>query len=81
MDIKVIIRHAPFNYGSLLQSIAMQTVSECLWHTSEIIGYIRVDEQGLRGTMTALMGKQGWNGNLIKRLAYIALSRRETGGN
>lgn len=73
MDIKVITRHAPSNYGSLLQSIATQTVLERLGHTCEIIDYIRNDEQGLHGTMTALKGKQGWNGNPIKRLTYILL--------
>ena len=73
MDIKVITRHAPSNYGSLLQSIATQTVLERLGHTCEIIDYIRDDEQGLRGTMTALRGKREWNNNPVKKMAYLLL--------
>lgn len=72
MDIKVITRHAPSNYGSLLQSIATITILECLGHTCEIIDYIRDDEHGLKAVITSLNGKQGWNGNLLKKLAYIA---------
>ena len=72
MDIKVITRHAPSNYGSLLQSIATITILERLGHTCEIIDYIRDDEHGLKAVITSLNGKQGWNGNLLKKLAYIA---------
>ena len=35
MDIKVITRHAPSNYGSLLQSIATITTLERLGHKCE----------------------------------------------
>ena len=73
MDIKVITRHAPSNYGSLLQSIATVTILERLGHTCEIIDYIRDDEHGLKAVTTVLDGKQGWNGNLLKKVAYIAL--------
>ena len=73
MDIKVITRHAPSNYGSLLQSIATVTILERLGHTCEIIDYIRDDEHGLKAVTTVLDGKQGWNSNLLKKLAYIAL--------
>ena len=72
MDIKVITRHAPSNYGSLLQSIATITILERLGHTCEIIDYIRDDEHGLKAVITSLNGKQGWNGNPLKKLAYIA---------
>ena len=73
MDIKVITRHAPSNYGSLLQSIATQTVLERLGHKCEIIDYVRDDEHGLKAVTTALDDKEGWNGNPLKKLAYIAL--------
>lgn len=72
MDIKVITRHAPSNYGSLLQSIATTTILERLGHTCEIIDYIRDDEHGLKAVTTGLNSKQGWNGNPLKKLAYIA---------
>ena len=73
MDIKVITRHAPSNYGSLLQSIATQTVLERFGYTCEIIDYIRDDEHGLRGTMTALRGKREWSNNPLKKMAYLLL--------
>lgn len=72
MNIKVITRHAPSNYGSLLQSIATVTILERLGHTCEIIDYIRDDEHGLKAVTTSLNGKQGWSGNPLKKLAYIA---------
>lgn len=73
MDIKVITRHAPSNYGSLLQSMATVTVLERLGHTCEIIDYIRDDEHGLNAVITSLNGKQDRAGNPLKKLAYIAL--------
>lgn len=48
MDIKVITRHAPSNYGSLLQSIATIKIIERFGHKCEIIDYIRNDERGLK---------------------------------
>ena len=62
MDIKVITRHAPSNYGSLLQSIATITID-----------YIRDDEHGLSAVKTNLNNKQRWSGNSLKKLAYIVL--------
>lgn len=72
MKIKVITRHAPSNYGSLLQSIATIKVMEGMGHDCEIIDYQRTDERGLSGVLTQLRQKDGY-GNPIKRLAYIAL--------
>lgn len=73
MDIKVITRHAPSNYGSLLQSIATVAVLERLGHTCKIIDYIRDDEHGLNAIMTSLENKQGWNRNPIQKMAYILM--------
>ena len=72
MKIKVITRHAPSNYGSLLQSIATIKMMEGMGHDCEIIDYQRPDERGLSGVLTQLRQKDGY-GNPIKRLAYIAL--------
>lgn len=72
MDIKVITRHAPSNYGSLLQSIATVSVIEKLGHECEIIDYERPDECGLKGVITQLKGKKGF-GNPLKKFAYIAV--------
>jgi len=73
MDIKVITRHAPSNYGSLLQAIATQKVLEHMGHHCEIIDYQRKDERGLKAITTALANKKEWSGNPLKRLAYIGL--------
>lgn len=73
MDIKVITRHAPSNYGSLLQAIATQTIIENLGHKCKIIDYVRDDEHGLYGVITALRRKKNWTGNLFKKLVYVIL--------
>lgn len=72
MNIKVITRHAPSNYGSLLQAIATQTVLERLGHECEIIDYVRDDEHGLRAVTTAAAGKVDRFGG-ARKLAYIAV--------
>ena len=56
MQIKVITRHTPNNYGSLLQSIATLRVIESLGHQCEIIDYWKRDEVGLQGILTSLQG-------------------------
>ena len=73
MNIKVITRHAPSNYGSLLQAIATQTILERLGHRCEIIDYVRSDERGLRGVITALNGKKDWKDSFLKKLVYVSL--------
>lgn len=72
MDVKVITRHSPSNYGSLLQSIATVQIIEQLGHHCEIIDYQRNDERGLRGVLTQLNCKGGYS-NPIKKMAYIAI--------
>lgn len=72
MNIKVITRHGPSNYGSLLQSIATVKKIEELGHQCEIIDYQRADERGLNGVLTQLKAKDGF-GNPLKKLAYIAI--------
>ena len=72
MNIKVITRHAPSNYGSLLQSIATVKVIEGLGCQCEIIDYQRPDEIGLSEVLTQLRRKNGYR-NPLKKLAYIAV--------
>lgn len=73
MEIKVITRHTPNNYGSLLQSIATLRVIELLGHQCEIIDYWKRNEMGLQGILTLLQGKSSWKSSLLKRMAYVAL--------
>lgn len=73
MVIKVITRHTPSNYGSLLQSIATIRAIESLGHRCEIIDYWKRNEMGLQGILTSLQGKSSWYNNLLKRMVYVAL--------
>ena len=73
MDIKVITRHSPSNYGSLLQSIATQTILERLGHKCEIIDYIRNDEYGLKAVITDMNNKRYRLKGAVKRMAYIMM--------
>lgn len=73
MKIKVITRHAPTNYGSLLQSIATQTIIEKLGYNCKIIDYQRDDERGLQMIKTQVACKSLWSKNLLKKLTYITL--------
>lgn len=73
MKISVLTRHAPTNYGSLLQTIATQKVLERLGCRVSIIDYVRKDETGLKGVLTQLRRKKKWSGNLLKKLLYITL--------
>lgn len=72
MNVKVITRHAPSNYGSLLQSIATVNIIESIGHRCEIIDYQRHDERGLHGVLTQMKQKEGY-GNPLKKLAYVAV--------
>lgn len=73
MRISIITRHAPNNYGSLLQAIATEKAITKLGHSAEIVDYIRDDEFGLKGLLTLLSRKKAWNNNLFKKWLYIAL--------
>lgn len=71
MDIKVITRHGPSNYGSLLQSIATLRILENLGHKAEIIDYQREDERGLKATIAQVNQKAGYAHNIVKKMLYI----------
>ena len=71
MEINVITRHAPANYGSLLQAIATQKVLSKVGATNKIIDYIPKEETGIRVAFTQLKGKKSWNRNPLKKIIYI----------
>lgn len=71
MNIKVITRHAPSNYGSLLQSLATIKILNRLGHQAQIIDYIRPDERGLNSVLASVKSKKAWNGNILKKLIYV----------
>ena len=70
MKISVITRHAISNYGSVLQAYALQTVLENMGHNTEIIDYIREDED-YRNITGTLLGKNAeWSKSLTTKTLY-----------
>lgn len=67
MDIKVITRHAPSNYGSVLQAMATVRVLENMGHNASIIDYERLDERAAAKVKTE--GKMKYSSPL-KQLVY-----------
>ena len=78
MVVKVITRHAPTNYGSLLQAIATQRVIMNLGHECRIINYIPKCETGVRMAITQLEQKTKWRRNPIKKAIYLMVAEPET---
>ena len=58
----IITRHAVANYGSILQTYATQKTFEKLGYDSEIINYIRKDEQGKNIAYANLKSNRNKNG-------------------
>lgn len=73
----IITRHAITNYGSLLQSIATQEVVNSIGYQSQIIDYIRTDEEYKKIAITNLSRNQKWNSNAIKKMVYLCIQNPE----
>lgn len=73
MKVGIITRHAVANYGSILQAYATQKAIQNFGFESEIINYIRYDEQGDNIAKTMLKRNKFWNKNNITRLIYLKL--------
>ena len=78
MVVNVITRHAPTNYGSLLQAIATQRVIMNLGHECRIINYIPKCETGVRMAITQLEQKTKWRRNPIKKAIYLMVAEPKT---
>jgi hypothetical protein len=72
MNIKVITRHGPSNYGSVLQSIATLEILKRLGVKAEIIDYQRRDERGIRAVLANVNNKVGYS-NPLKKFLYVAV--------
>ena len=72
MNIKVITRHGPSNYGSVLQSIATLEILKRLGVEAEIIDYQRRDERGIRAVLANVNHKVGYS-NPLKKFLYVAV--------
>jgi hypothetical protein len=77
MRINVITRHAPGNYGSLLQSIATQKIFKKLKYDCKIIDYVPEEETGARVAFTQIKGKINEKNNAIKKMINILLREPE----
>lgn len=73
MQIQVITRHTPINYGSLLQSIATQKIFEQCGCECKIIDYLRTDEEYGKIERTILKHKDKWNANIFTRALYLSI--------
>ncbi len=73
MKIALITRHAVFNYGSLLQTIATSRALESLGHSCTVIDYRREDEDYRRIATVLLKNNARWNRNVLTRLVYKTL--------
>lgn len=71
--VAIITRHAIANYGSLLQTIALQNQIEKLGYKAEIINFIRNDETILNKVMTDARMKKKWNRNIVTRYLYCLI--------
>lgn len=74
--IAIITRHAVSNYGSVLQAYALQTAIGKLGYESEIIDYIRTDED-YKNISDTLIKKSSWNKNALSRLLYKSVQTPE----
>lgn len=73
MNVALITRHAVFNYGSLLQTIATARCVEALGHSCQVIDYCREDEDYRRIASVLLRRNRRWNRNILTRLVYKTL--------
>ena len=74
--IAIITRHAVSNYGSVLQAYALQKAIGKLGYESEIIDYIRTDED-YKNISDTLIKKSSWNKNALSRLLYKSVQTPE----
>lgn len=73
MKVALITRHAVFNYGSLLQTIATQQCLEKLGHSCQVIDYCRQDEDYRKIASVLLTKNPKWNQNILTRGVYRLL--------
>lgn len=71
MDIKVITRHGPTNYGSVLQCIATLRTLRKLGHKGTIIDYQCSNERVPKRTLQEVNQKAGYNNNILKKILYL----------
>lgn len=73
MKVSIITRHSVTNYGSLLQSIALQQVINNMGYESEIIDYVRLDEDYRNITNILVKKSPKWNSNVLSRFIYKSI--------
>ena len=78
MEIKVITRHAPVNYGSVLQAFATIKILEKLGHNAYIIDYRRKSAYSLKNLLTQIKLSSGIKNVLfsVLRAFFISFEHR-----
>lgn len=71
--VAIITRHSVSNYGSILQTYALQAQIEKMHHRAFVIDYTRARENAWRITGTLLKIQKRWNRNVLTRAAYHML--------
>ena len=75
MKVDIITRHAIANYGSILQAYATERLFDKLNVESEIIDYIREEENSKNLVKTYMKNLKKWNRNFITRFIYKFIQR------
>lgn len=73
MKVSFITRHAITNYGSLLQTYALQYIIQRMGYEVEVIDYIREDEDYKKIANSLVKKSKTWNKNGLTRAIYCAL--------
>lgn len=72
LKVAVITRHSVMNYGSLLQTIAIQSIIETLGYDCEIVDYQR-DDENYKKIADVYAERTGWGRNCLLRCVYRAV--------
>lgn len=70
MKVSFITKQNVSNYGSILQTYAMQETIQHLGCESEIINYVREDLKSSKSYNTVLKNQPKWNKNIVTRFIY-----------
>ena len=71
MKISIITRHNIINYGSVLQTLALQEILSNMGHTSEVIDYIRNDEDYKKIAKVLVERHPTWNRNILTKKIFV----------
>ena len=77
MKIMIITRHNIINYGSVLQTMALQNILSHMGYYSEVIDYIRDDEDYRKIAKVLVERHPRWNRNIITKKIFVCYKNFE----